>query len=241
MDSTVLDIGCGDGSLTTKIFKEIIPNCKTITGCDISEDMIRFANEHFASDRVNFTTLNIEGELPDQLRERFNHAISFFAINWCRRQETTFQNIYDILKDQGSCFAIIVEKFTLFDAYRNLANTEKWKQWVIDVEKYISPYHDSQDSLKEMQHLLGKIGFTIKKLEHKTIVHDYEKQENLKGALMSVVPFKIPDELYDDFFIDLSKEIQMLDTKKYNYKKSTNDSVLNVQILVLYAEKSSYV
>ncbi|XP_047513723.1 juvenile hormone acid O-methyltransferase-like isoform X2 [Pieris napi] len=237
MDSKILDIGCGDGSLTTKIFKELIPNCKTITGSDISENMIRFANEHYASERIDFTTLNIEGELPDQLRERFHHAISFYAINWCRRQETAFQNIYDMLKDQGSCFAIIVGKESLFDGYRSLAKTEKWKPWVTDVDRFISPYHDSQDSFKEMQQLLGKIGFTIKKLEHKLIFHEYENLENLKDGIMSVVPFKIPDELRDDFFIDLSQEMQMVDTETYNYKKSSNDFVFNVQILVLYVEK----
>ncbi|CAH4029306.1 unnamed protein product [Pieris brassicae] len=236
-DSSILDIGCGDGSLTLKIFKELIPNCKTMTGCDISEDMIRFANEHYASGRVNFTTLNIEGELPHDLRERFHHVITFFALNWCRQQQTAFQNIYDMLKDQGSCFAIVTGKESLFDAYRNLAKAEKWKPWVTDVEKYISPYHDSQDSLKEMQQLLGKIGFTITKLELKMIFHEYENLEKLKGGIMSVVPFKIPDELYDDFFIDLSQEMQMFDTKKYNYKKSSNDFVFNVQILVLYVEK----
>ncbi|XP_045528878.1 uncharacterized protein LOC123717105 isoform X3 [Pieris brassicae] len=144
MDSMILDIGCGDGSLTSKIFKEIIPNCKTMIGCDISEDMIRFANEHYASERVNFTTLNIEGDLPDQLRERFHHVISFFALHWCLRQETAFQNIYDILRDDGSCFGIVVGKTSLYDAYRTLAKTEKWKPWVTDVESYISPYHDSQ-------------------------------------------------------------------------------------------------
>ncbi|XP_047513715.1 juvenile hormone acid O-methyltransferase-like isoform X5 [Pieris napi] len=236
-DSTILDIGCGDGSLTSKIFKEVIPTCKTMTGCDISEDMIRFANEHYASERIDFTTLNIEGELPDELRERFHHATSFFALHWCRRQETAFQNIYDILKDQGSCFAMVGEKASLSDAYRTLTKAEKWKPWVTDVERYISPYHDSQDSLKELQQLLGKIGFTIKKLEDKIIVHDYENQENLKGAIMSVMPFKIPDELLDDFFIDLSQEMHMIDTEKYNYKKSTNDNVHNMQILVLYVEK----
>ncbi|XP_047513709.1 juvenile hormone acid O-methyltransferase-like [Pieris napi] len=236
-DSTILDIGCGDGSLTSKIFKELIPTCKTMTGCDINEDMIQFAKEHYALDCVDFTTLNIEGELPDQLRERFHHAISFFALNWCRRQETAFQNIYDILRDQGSCFAIVAEKASLFDAYRSLAKAEKWKTWVTDVERYISPYHDSQDSLKEMQQLLGKIGFTITKLEVKIVNHVYESQENFKDALMSLVPFKIPDELRDDFLIDLSQEIQMIDTEKYNYKKSTNDNVHNVQVLVLYVEK----
>ncbi|XP_045528885.1 juvenile hormone acid O-methyltransferase-like [Pieris brassicae] len=237
MDSMILDIGCGDGSLTSNIFKEIIPNCKTMIGCDISEDMIRFANEHYASERVNFTTLNIEGDLPDQLREHFHHVISFFALHWCLRQETAFQNIYDILRDDGSCFGIVVGKTSLYDAYRTLAKTEKWKPWVIDVEKYISPYHDSQDSLKEMQQLLGKIRFTTTKLEHKKIFHEYENLEKLKGGIMSVVPFKIPDELHEDFFKDLSQEMQMFDTKKYNYKKSTDDFVFNVQILVLYVEK----
>ncbi|XP_045528884.1 juvenile hormone acid O-methyltransferase-like isoform X3 [Pieris brassicae] len=191
MDSTILDIGCGDGGLTSKIFKEIIPNCKTMIGCDISEDMIRFANEHYASERINFTTLNIEGELPDQLRERFHHVISFFALNWCHRQETAFQNIYDILRDQGSCFAIIAERVSLFDAYRNLAKVEKWKPWLIDVERYISPYHDSQDSRKEMEHLLGKVGFTVTKLEHKILVHDFENQENLKELRSKTYPISL--------------------------------------------------
>ncbi|XP_047513724.1 juvenile hormone acid O-methyltransferase-like [Pieris napi] len=237
IDSSILDIGCGDGSLSSKIFKEIIPTGKTMTGCDISEDMIRFANEHYASERVDFTTLNIEGELPDELRERFHHAISFFALNWCLRQETAFQNIYDILRDQGSCFAIVAEKASLFDAYRTLAKNEKWKPWVFDVERYISPYHDSQDSLKEMHQLLGKIGFTITKLEHRIIFHKYDNLEDLKGGIMAAVPFKIPDELYDDFFKDLSLEMHMIDTKKYNYKISTNDLAFIVQILVLYVEK----
>ncbi|XP_022113721.2 juvenile hormone acid O-methyltransferase-like [Pieris rapae] len=233
----ILDIGCGDGSLTSKIFKEIFPTCKTMIGCDISEDMIRFANEHYASERLNFTTLNIEGKLPDQLRERFHHAISSFALHWCPHQENAFQNIYDILRKQGTCFAIIAEKISLYDAYRNLAKAEKWKTWVTDVDRYISPYHDSQDSLNEIQQLLGKIGFTITKLEHKTIFYDYKNQENIKDALMSLVPFKIPDELNDEFFIDLSQEMHLIDAEKYKYKNSTKDFVYNLQILVLYVEK----
>ncbi|XP_047513729.1 juvenile hormone acid O-methyltransferase-like isoform X3 [Pieris napi] len=237
IDSTILDIGCGDGSLTSKIFKELIPTCKTMTGCDINEDMIQFAKEHYALDCVDFTILNIEGELPDQLRERFHHAISFFALNWCRRQETAFQNIYDILKDQGSCFAMVGEKASLSDAYRTLTKAEKWKPWVTDVERYISPYHDSQDSLKDMQQLLDKTGFTIIKLEQKLIFHEYENLENFKDGIMSVVPFKIPDELRDDFFIDLTQEMQIIDTEKFNYSKSSNDFVFNVQILILYVEK----
>ncbi|XP_045487272.1 juvenile hormone acid O-methyltransferase [Pieris rapae] len=237
-DSMILDIGCGDGSLTSKMFKEIIPTCKTMTGCDINEDMIRFANEHYASERLNFTTLNIEGKLPDQLRERFHHAISSFALHWCPRQENAFQNIYDILRDQGSCFAVIVEKTSLYDAYRALAKAGKWKTWVTDVDRYISPYHDSQDSLKEIQQLLGKIGFTIKKLEHEIIFHNYGNQENLKDGIMSLVPFKIPDQLNEDFFIDLSQEMHLIDAKKYNNKKSTKDFVYNLQILVLYVEKN---
>ncbi|XP_045487271.1 juvenile hormone acid O-methyltransferase-like isoform X1 [Pieris rapae] len=240
MDTTILDIGCGDGSLTSKIFKELIPTCKNMTGCDINEDMIRFANKHYASERLNFTTLDIEGVLPDQLRERFHHVISFYTLNWCLRQKTALQNIHNILRDQGSCFAILATKVSLFDAYRTLAKTEKWKSWVTDVERYISPYHDSQDSRKEMEQLLGKIRFTITKLEHKKIFHEYENLENLKGALMSVVPFKIPDELHDEFFADLSLEMQMFDTKKYNYKKSTNDFVFNVQMLILYVEKNNF-
>ncbi|XP_047513731.1 juvenile hormone acid O-methyltransferase-like isoform X1 [Pieris napi] len=237
IDSMILDIGCGDGSLTSKIFKELIPTCKTMTGSDISEDMIRFAKEHYASERIDFTTLNIEGELPDQLRNRFHHAISFFALNWCHRKETAFQNIYDILRDDGSGFVIIAEKTSLYDAYRSLAKAEKWKPWVTDVERYISPYHDNQDSLKELHQLLGKIGFTITKSEDKIIFHEYGNLENLKDGIMSVVPFKIPDELYDDFFIDLSQEMQMFDTEKYKHKKSTNDFVLIVKMLVLYVEK----
>ncbi|CAH2231010.1 jg3461 [Pararge aegeria aegeria] len=84
----VIDIGCGDGSVTSSILKKFLPyNYKNLVGCDISEKMVKYAIDHHATDRTNFSVLDIEGILPDELRENFDHAFSFYALHWIKHQE----------------------------------------------------------------------------------------------------------------------------------------------------------
>lgn len=55
-----------------------------------------------------------------------------------------FENIFNLLDKEGECFIILVAYNPVFEVYRTLTKDEKWNTWVHDVEKYISPYHDSE-------------------------------------------------------------------------------------------------
>lgn len=86
-DASVIDIGCGDGSVTAAILKKFLPNCMEVVGCDISEQMVQFANKNFSSESTSFIVLDIEGDLPDQMRAEFDHAFSFYTLHWVKQQE----------------------------------------------------------------------------------------------------------------------------------------------------------
>lgn len=82
----VVDIGCGDGSVTN-IIKTYMPVNSKLLGCDISEKMIDFANNKHSDSRTEFVVLDIEGKLPHGLRDSFDHAFSFYALHWIKNQE----------------------------------------------------------------------------------------------------------------------------------------------------------
>lgn len=82
----VIDIGCGDGGVTD-ILKTYMPvNC-TLLGCDISKKMIDFANKNHGDERTEFIVLDIQGKVPQALKESFDHAFSFYTLHWIKNQE----------------------------------------------------------------------------------------------------------------------------------------------------------
>lgn len=94
----IIDIGCGDGSTTAEILKLFLPKSfDALIGGDISEKMVNYANDTYGTEQLMFMQLNIEGRLPEELRERFDHAFSFFTLHWIKSQRYVkkFQLNYD--------------------------------------------------------------------------------------------------------------------------------------------------
>lgn len=84
----IVDIGCGDGGVTTDILKRFIPSdFEKLVGCDISERMVQFANELHGDERTVFTVVDIGGALPAELRFGFDHVFSFYTLHWINDQE----------------------------------------------------------------------------------------------------------------------------------------------------------
>ncbi|CAH4029299.1 unnamed protein product [Pieris brassicae] len=236
-NSLVLDIGCGDGSVTSNVIKKSIPYCKTVIGCDVNEDMIRFANEHYSSESVQFTVFDIAGDLPDALQERFHHAFSFFVIHWVQQQENAFRNIYNLLQKDGDCLATFVGQAVFYDALRELAKRKKWKIWLKDTEKFISPYHDSSNPEKQLREMLDKIGFSFIEIHYKRLSFEYESAELFQEAIKALTPFKIPEDIFDEYLDELFEEMQRIDFEVYKFKKSTSEWVHNFHMFVLYIKK----
>jgi juvenile hormone-III synthase len=84
----VIDIGCGDGKVTTKILKKFLPeNFERLLGCDVNKNMVEFANAHHSDDKTSFCVLDIGGTVPQDMRSAFHHVFSFYALHWIQDQK----------------------------------------------------------------------------------------------------------------------------------------------------------
>ncbi|KAJ8721406.1 hypothetical protein PYW07_002181 [Mythimna separata] len=235
-NNNILDIGCGDGSVTNML-KKYIPTDFKLLGCDISEKMVNFANNHHCNEQTSFTVLDIEGDLPEGMKGKFDHVFSFYALHWIINQKRAFTNIYNLLNEDGECFMIFLAGAPVFDVYRVLARNNKWSKWLQNVDRYVSPYHDSKDPEKEVEKMLEEIGFVDYDVQCKNSVYVFEDLHVLRSAFTAVNPFKIPEDKFDDFmsdYLDILKELQIMTKFNNNYETSVQ---FRYRLLVVYARK----
>ncbi|XP_045487339.1 juvenile hormone acid O-methyltransferase-like isoform X2 [Pieris rapae] len=152
-------------------------------------------------------------------------------------QENAFRNIYNLLQDGGDCLATFVGQAVFYDAIRELAKRKKWKTWLKDAEKIISPYHDSSNPEQQLREMLDKIGFSYIEIQYKRLSFEYESSELFQEAIKALTPFKIPADIFDEFLTELFEEMQRIDFEVYKYKKSTSDWIHNFNVFVLYIKK----
>lgn len=232
----VLDIGCGDGSVTN-ILKRYIPNDYTLVGSDVNEQMVKLAKTSSHDKNVSFMVLDIEGDLPTGLKESFDHVFSFYTLHWIVNQERAFTNIYELLCSEGECFMIFVASAPNFDVYRILARNSKWTPWMKEVERYVAPYNDVQEPVEPVRCMLKKIGFSDIDVQCKELEFTYDDMETARNALRSICPFKIPDDLYSDFMDDFIEAAEKME-KFYKINNDRGETLsYGYRLLVVHARK----
>ena len=148
-NEAVLDVGCGTGRVTVECAKKIPQG--SITGIDISEDMIAFAKEEYkAYTNVVFQACDIADVSFEEL---FDFVYSTYCLQWVAEQKKAIENIARSLKPGGnaclligvpnrtveiwdqSCVAI-AKKYSEFSSLaqpeHNLKEPEKWITWCAD-------------------------------------------------------------------------------------------------------------
>ncbi|XP_022814338.1 juvenile hormone acid O-methyltransferase-like [Spodoptera litura] len=223
--SNVLDIGSGDGSVTSML-KKYIPTDFKLLGSDISEKMVNFANDHHSNEQTSFTVLDIAGNIPEDMKGKFDHVFSSYALHWVSDQERAFRNIYDLLSRDGECFTIFIANAPLFDLYRILSRNTKWSTLLKDAEKYISPYHDSQDPVKDMRKILEKVGYVDYEVKCKNLSYIFNNFGTYWKGFQAVSPFNIPKDMEEDFkqdYLNVLKDMNIVpkyntDEASFNYK-----------------------
>ncbi|KAG7306010.1 hypothetical protein JYU34_008581 [Plutella xylostella] len=214
----VIDIGCGDGSVTAEVVRARMGRGRLV-GCDLSEQMVKYAAQHHRDARTSFCVLDIEGDLPEEHRGVYHHAFSFYTLHWIHQQEKAFTNIFDLLAPGGDCLLIFLGHMPMFDVYRVLSTSPKWSRWLADVEKYISPYHDSLEPEKDIAQMMKRIGFREVEVQYKDSTFIYDKLEILRKAVMAVNPFSIPKDLQDSFmddYLDVVRDLRLMDEANNN-------------------------
>jgi len=140
----VLDLGCGDGTLTIKI-AELLPKGKVV-GIDASQGMIDTALPK-ARENVKFLLMDIN-ELD--FVEKFDIVFSNATLHWVRNHKRLLENVHKTLNKggrirfnfagDGNCyyfFKVIREAMVLDDFAVYFAEF-KWPWYMLPVDEYLN-------------------------------------------------------------------------------------------------------
>ncbi len=94
-DEHILDMGCGDGTLTEKLAK-LVPRGRVL-GIDSSASMIRTAKK-LEKGNLEFQLMNIE---HIDFKEEFDLVFSNATLHWIKGHRTMLRKVFDSLKKGG--------------------------------------------------------------------------------------------------------------------------------------------
>jgi len=138
---SVLDLGCGSG--WTSIFLAKL-GC-SVTGVDISEEMITIAKENAKKEnlKIKFIVADVE---KINFKNQFDRVLIYDGLHHCPDEKKVLKNIYKALKPEG--MILLVEPNKRHGRDKNIQEISK-KFGVL--EKGYSPLY--------LKKIMGKIGF----------------------------------------------------------------------------------
>lgn len=183
---SILDIGCGSGDVTIDYLLPILPqNYRRMTGVDLSGDMVEYARKQYGNSRISFEQFDIGIDLEKQLLreiEPFDHIVSFYCLHWVQNQEKAVQNVYKLCKPNGDALIVFLAQNPIFEIYQQMASSKRWSKYMTDVERFISPYQNSDDPAEDFGRLLVDSGFREYRVEVREKMYMFEGIDSLKSG-----------------------------------------------------------
>lgn len=97
-DNTVLDYGCGTGTITLRIAR----NAAKVYGVDVSERMLKHAQQNFRIQNIENTTFLKITALDEMFQDDFFDVITTFNVfQYIKNRKELFNRFYRLLKPQG--------------------------------------------------------------------------------------------------------------------------------------------
>lgn len=191
-DDSLLDIGCGSGDVTIDFILPLMPvKFSRLVGTDISEQMVRYAGEQYKHPKISFDKMDIASDLGKSIRnsEPFDHVMSFYCLHWVQNQDQAIQNIFNLLHADGDCLLVFLANNPIFDIYKQLSENERWAKYMLDVNRFISPYQYSVNPADDFGAVLYRNGFTEYSVEVRDKLFIFESVEMLKSKFLFIYFF----------------------------------------------------
>jgi len=216
----VLDIGSGSGDVTCDLLGSALTVPCTITGIDCSPEMVKYANESYGADNLDFHQMNIGKTTQPRLLfpSGFTKIFSFYCLHWVPDLPAALHNIHQLLVPGGECLLVFLANNPIFRMYRLLAQTEKWRLFMLDVEKFVPLFQDFTDPATYLRSLIEKEDFKVRKCEAEEFSFSFQNQNQLVEAIKAVNPFitRIPEEKRKEFLSDCVRALIKLDIPRKN-------------------------
>ena len=124
VNKTILDAGCGNGYLLTKLAEQ----AQSVTGADQSKELLKFARKNIAqSKNVKLVEVDLLDPLPFE-HAQFDIVIANMVLQYLPQLETFALVAYDVIKRNGQLIVIIDHPaHTLFLRAQELAGKPSGK------------------------------------------------------------------------------------------------------------------
>ena len=134
----VLDVGCGNGAITSQIAARV-PRGR-VTGIDPSREMIDYATAHFgpaAFPNLRFDLCDAR-TLPFQ--DAFDRVVSFNALHWVPDQDAALRSIRRAMKARGRAQVRLVVDGERTSVETSVEQTHKSPRWAPYFAEFRDPY-----------------------------------------------------------------------------------------------------
>ncbi|XP_046988164.1 juvenile hormone acid O-methyltransferase-like [Schistocerca americana] len=213
----VLEVGCGPGDITAKFLAPRLPGGTKIVSCDVSPEMLRYAEEHngrpgvITYESFDAAEKDLEGTAVWK-HGPYSKAFALLLLHWVPDNRCAIQNIYRLLAEGGEAVFTVVPYVSVFAAYEEMAEEPRWKIYMEDVRKFVSPYQHSPDPAADLRQLLEAAGFQVLHCWAGEVEVVFRSEQELKEFLVSVNPFlnRLPLGERDDFIDDILQRMYKL-------------------------------
>ena len=155
----LLDIGSGSGG-TTRLILDAFPEIQ-ILGVDSSEEMVQFANRHYANGHLSFQVDRAE-ELKSLGSNQFDAIASFACLHWVKDKKNVFAAMHRVLK-LGGWMGLLFAAETGYDdpidhAYDQAIHEFPWAPYFEQPKKEVN-WHIEDPKIVRSQ--LEELGFQV--------------------------------------------------------------------------------
>lgn len=202
-DERVLDLGCGDGTITAEISRRVPKG--SVLGIDKSKERIRIARKHFPVEA--FPNLLFEiGDARDLAFEgEFDTIFSNAVLHWINDQTSLLQRIKRSLRQGGKMFAQMGGKGNaagILEVVEDIITSTKWLPYFKDFSVPYTFY-----GISEYGALLMAAGFMIRRIEEfpRTMLH--QGKDGLASWISTTWRYyteRVPKGLHSAFVEEIS-------------------------------------
>jgi trans-aconitate 2-methyltransferase len=205
----VLDVGCGDGRITSEIARRV-PN-SYVVGVDASSNMIELASQKIGT--------NLRFKVADARLLPFNHefdlVVSFNALHWIHEQDLALASIHDALKPGGTAHLRLVPmgaRKSIETVLEETRNSPTWSNYFCD---FRDPY--LRLTQEEYCSLAQRSGFRVERVKTESKTWDFGTRAEFSGfSSVTMVEWtrRLPESLRSLFVTDVLDRYQAVAAEK---------------------------
>lgn len=199
---SILDIGCGDGKISARLAQAVKNG--SVVGIDLSEDMIRLAEERFPSFKYQNLSFLCMDAANINLSDKFDIAFSNATLHWVKDHLAVLRGIRACLKEGGKVLLQMGGRGNAADVFNTIETVMQYPQWEQYYRKFELPYYFYGSG--EYEEWLRETGFRPMSIELVSKDMQHRGADGLSGGLRTTwFPYtdRLPVELRDTFLADV--------------------------------------